>query len=325
VLLVVGLGLVAAFLFAVSASLQQHEAHKANRAIQRLSARDNQSGESGAGPEGSAMVRALARRLPRARLWRLGWLLNLAGFVVQGTALYLGSVALVQPLLVTQLLFAVPLSTVWRRRWPSRREWLSSAAICAGVAVFIVAHGGGAVEGAPDRSRIVLAGVCAAAAVVVLLRVSVNVRPQSRAALVAVGAGLCLAMSAALMTITARELVVAGVPATASDWPGYTLAVTAVAGVVLGQLAFATGSLATAVAAVTITNPVASYLIGVLAFHVTLDLNKGQLGGVFGSGALIAAGVVGLSHSSVARASDEDELDPISRAASTRATSREAR
>ena len=114
-LLVIGLSLLAAFLFALAASLQQHEAHSA--------------------PDG---VIALARVLPRRRLWRLGWVVNLAGFAVQGTALYLGSLALVQPLLVTQLIFALPLTTWWVRRWPGPRTCVSGATICAGLALFII-------------------------------------------------------------------------------------------------------------------------------------------------------------------------------------------
>jgi len=301
VLLAVGLGFAAAFLFALAASLQQHEANKANRAIQH---RQHQAGlrrpdEAGTDLRRWAFLLALARQLARSQLWRLGWAINLGGFLVQGAALYLGSVTLVQPLLVTQLIFALPLTTWWARRWPSRLAWLSGAAICGGVTLFLVAHGGSPLRGEADRGRIVLAGFSAAGVIAVLVRVSAKRSPLVQAVLISVGAGLCFAISAALMKLTAEDLVERGVAATAADWPGYTLAVSTVTGVVLGQWAFATGSLPTAVATMTITNPVASYLIGILAFRTAPEASPPRLAAAAAAGGLISVGVVGLAHSSI--------------------------
>ena len=87
-LLVIGLSCLAAFLFALAASLQQHEARRAARS----------------GVRRRVSLVGLARSLPRSRLWLFGWAVNLAGFVAQGTALYFGSIALVQVVLVTQLI-----------------------------------------------------------------------------------------------------------------------------------------------------------------------------------------------------------------------------
>ncbi len=306
-LLVVGLGFAAAFLYALAASLQQHEANKANRDIQHQGhqAGLRQPDAAGTGLRRRVFLLALARRLPRSQLWRLGWAINLGGFLVQGTALYLGSVALVQPLLVTQLIFALPLTTWWVHRWPSGRDWLSGAAICGGVTVFLVAHSASPLQGEGDRDRVVLAGVSVAAAVAGLVTISARRSPLVQAALISVGAGLCFAMSAVLMKLTAEDLVERGVAATAADWPGYTLAVSAVTGVVLGQWAFATGSLPTAVAAMTITNPLASYLIGILAFRSAPEPSPARLAATVAAGALICVGVVGLAHSSIVQPQTE--------------------
>jgi drug/metabolite transporter (DMT)-like permease len=297
VLLVVGLALTAAFLFALAASLQQHEAHQANRAIeQRLASSAHP--DAGAASRRRGLLLALANQLPRSRLWRLGWGINLGGFIAQAAALYVGSVALVQPLLVTQLIFALPLATAWLRQWPSRRAWLSAATICAGVILFLGASGGSVLGGEADRDRIVLSALCIAGAVVLLTRLAVR-WPSVQVALVAVAAGLCLAMSAVLMKLTAEDLVERGVAATAVDWPGYTLAISAFSGVFLAQWAFAAGSLPTAIAAITITNPVASYLIGILAFHVAPAARPARVAGVVLAGLLISAGVIGLARSPI--------------------------
>ncbi len=302
-LLIVGLGLAAAFLFAFAASLQQHEANKANRAIQHerhqttlpLPDQANQR------RPGWAYLIALAGLLVRSKLWRAGWAINLAGFLAQAAALYLGSVAIVQPLLVTQLIFALPLTTWRSRRWPSKRDWLSGAAICGGIALFLITFGSSSLGGEADRDRIILAGVASAVAIVLLVRMSTRRSPLVQAALLSVGAGLALAFSAVLMKLTAEDLVQSGVAATAVDWPGYTLAASALTGVVLGQWAFATGSLPTAVATMTITNPLASYLIGILGFRVDPMTSPPRAVAAVVAAALIIVGVVGLARSSIVK------------------------
>jgi drug/metabolite transporter (DMT)-like permease len=295
--LVVLLSLIAAFLFAAAASVQQH-AVRATAPAEPGTAPAN-------GPARHLVILlpllALAHRLLRNRLWLLGWLTNLAGFLTQAAALHVGSVALVQPLLVTQLLFALPLASAWRRRWPSHRDWLAGAAICGGVAVFLSVRGTAPLKGDPDRWRVILAGVSAAGLVVLLLLAAVRRRPSVHATLVAVAAGLCFAMSAVLTKLTTADLVHRGVGATAVDWVGYCLAVSTLAGLLLEQEAFAAGSLATAVAAMTITNPLASYLIGVLAFHASPPTSPGALAAVAGSALLLFVGAVGLAHSPTVR------------------------
>lgn len=310
-LLAVSLGLLAALLFAAAASLQQHSAQVANDSLP-----PRQRG--GRVRSSVAPLPALARRLVRSRIWLAGWVTNLVGFLTQAAALHFGSVALVQPLLVTQLLFALPMATAWNRRRPSRLAWLSAAAISGGVALFLAVRGAAPVKGEPNREHIILAGLSAITVVALLVLASVGRRQLTQAALLAVGAGLCFAMSAVLMKLTAADLLERGVAETAVDWPGYALAASTLTGLLLGQWAFATGSLTAAVAIMTITNPIASYLVGVLAFHVAPPTSPGALAAVAGAGALISIGVVGLSHSSIVRpagvpapATAAPEPDPI--------------
>jgi hypothetical protein len=167
--------------------------------------------------------------------------------------------------------------------------------------VFLAVRGVAPMEGAPDRGRVVLAGLSTIAAVSVLMVVSAGRRPLVHSTLIAVAAGLCFAMSAVLMKLTAADLINRGVAATARDWVGYALAVSTLTGLLLEQGAFAAGSLPAAVAAMTITNPLASYVVGVLAFHVTLPTGIGVLAALAGAGLLLFAGAVGLAHSPIVR------------------------
>jgi drug/metabolite transporter (DMT)-like permease len=304
VLLVVGLGLLAAFLFAASASLQQHAAHGSGYAPEVIQGRRRR-------PVVLPALLALVRTLVRRPLWLAGWVTNLIGFLVQATALHFGSVAVVQPLLVTQLLFALPMASAWCRRWPSLRDWLSGLAISGGLAVFLAVRGVAPMEGDPDRQRVIVAGLCTLIAVGVLMVVSTGRRPLVHATLIAVAAGLCFAFSAVLMKLTAADLVGRGVGATARDWVGYALAVSTLTGLLLEQGAFAAGSLPAALAAMTITNPLTSYALGVLAFHVTPPSGVGVLAALAGAGALLSVGAVGLAHSPIVRTDISSEPGPV--------------
>jgi drug/metabolite transporter (DMT)-like permease len=292
--LAVALGLVAGFMFAASASLQQHVARETATANA-----ENLAGKSILRP-----LFALISRLVRRPLWLFGWCTNLLGFLVQAAALHFGSVALVQPLLVSQLVFAMPLSTAWARRWPTFIEWFGVLVISGGVATFLLIREVAPVDGEPDRVRVILAGVIAAVVVGLLVVAAAGRTPLVHATLVSVAAGLCFATSAVLMKLTTDDLLHRGVLATALDWPGYSLAISTLTGLLLEQSAFATGSLSAAVAAMTITNPLASYLMGVLAFRVTPPTSNGALAALAGSGALLIVGVAALSRSPTVRRPD---------------------
>lgn len=291
-LLAVVLGLLAGFLFAASASLQQ-------RAARQTAAEPTDTPLAGRSVLRPLFV--LVRKLLRNRLWLTGWLTNLLGFAVQALALHVGSVALIQPLLVSQLLFALPMATAWARRWPTLMDWLGAAAVSGGLVIFLAVRGVASLSGEPDRGRVILAGLFTIALVGGLVVASAGRPALVHATLIAIAAGLCFAMTAVLIKLTTEDLIERGIPATAVDWPGYALAVCTFTGLVLEQGAFATGSLPAAIAAMTITNPIAGYLAGVLAFHVMPPTSPDLLAAIAGSGALLVAGVVVLAHSPTMR------------------------
>jgi drug/metabolite transporter (DMT)-like permease len=303
VLLAVGFGVLAAFLFAGSASLQQHAAQ---RDEYRRAATTRAAGRT-------AIVGALlhlVRRLVHRRLWLIGWVTNLVGFAVQALALYFGSVALVQPLMVLQLLFALPMALAWRRRWPQWRDWLAAGLVSGGLAVFLAVRDVAPRTDEPDRARLLVAILATAGAVGVLMLAAVGRPILVHATLIAIAAGLCFACTAVTIKLTSEDLVNFGVAATARDWPGYALAASALGGLILEQGAFATGSLPSAVAAMNITNAVAGYLVGIFAFNVAVPTGADSLAALAGAAVLISAGAVGLANSPIVRADLPEEPGP---------------
>ncbi|HEY3528040.1 MAG TPA: DMT family transporter [Nocardioides sp.] len=275
------LGLVVAFLFALSAYFQQRAARKTHRH----------------GRSVAAAAVALMSTLVRDRVWLQGWAFNLAGFGVQALALHLGSVATVQPMLATQLLFALPMSSLEQRIWPRARDWLGAGCLCAGLVVLILVVHVKPLEGEPDRSRILLSVIAVAAAIIVLIPIASRLGPDALVLVSGACAGLCFAMTAVFIKLTTDDLVNHGVGYTARDWVGYALAASTLFGLVLGQGAFANGPLPWAVAAKETSNPIASYAIGVLAFPVQFPTGAGTLIGLGVAGALVILGAVALAHS----------------------------
>ena len=161
-----------------------------------------------------------------------------------------------------------------QRRWPSRRDWLSALAVCAGLVLLLTADAS-SLTGEPHRNRVFMATVCVVSLVLILRQVSRHTFPWLAGLPVGVAAGLCHALNAVYLKLTVEDLFHGGVLATLSDWPVYALAATALSGMLLVQIAFASCPLPPAVAAMGVTNPVASFVLGILAFDAPAPRDPG--------------------------------------------------
>src|SRR5262249_41423309 len=118
------LAVTAAFLFAVSAALQQSAARSAALAEPR--------------PQRWLQALYLLRGLLRNKRWMVGWATNIVGFGLHAAALHYGSITAVQPWLVFQLLFALPMAVARRRRRPLLRDWIGTLLVCIGLVTMVV-------------------------------------------------------------------------------------------------------------------------------------------------------------------------------------------
>src|SRR5690348_9204534 len=89
-------------------------------------------------PAGAVLHWRLLGYLLRQRLWLTGIAVSVVGNILGGVALGLGSVALVEPLTVTAVLFALPIAAVWSRYRVGPREWSGALAVVLGVIGFLV-------------------------------------------------------------------------------------------------------------------------------------------------------------------------------------------
>src|SRR4051812_50065087 len=67
--------------------------------------------------------------------------MDVGSFGLQALALSFGPIALVQPLLVTGILFSVPLSARWHGKRLGAVEWAGTAAVAGGLSLFLVCAG----------------------------------------------------------------------------------------------------------------------------------------------------------------------------------------
>jgi hypothetical protein len=327
----IALALISALLFAISAALQQHAARSTALRMQRAEAAERGEPNAdvaewaeGAGPvaraSGTATGTALAERTrdtrrgrpPRIRLrivvlllrllrdpwWLAGWLANVIGFALHALALHRGSIAVVQAVLVVQLLFALPLAAIPTASWPLRRDWVGMAAVCTGLISLLLIRGE-IPQTTARRGTVPLVALVAGALVLALLAVAHVVRRhvQTRTAAVAVAAGVNISMTAVFLVFVTDDLAKRGLLATVSDWPMLGIIASTALGMVLVQESFASGSLATALTAITITDPLTSWAAGGVLFDVRPPLQPATIIGGVLAGALVVAGVALLANS----------------------------
>ena len=71
-------------------------------------------------------------------LWLFGWVALAAAFVFEAVALHNREMSVVQPLLVTELVFALVLRRLWLHQAIRGVTWWTDAVVCGSLATFIV-------------------------------------------------------------------------------------------------------------------------------------------------------------------------------------------
>lgn len=221
-------------------------------------------------PDHRSLRPGLLVMLAARPLWVLGIVADLGAFGFQFVALDHGSVALVQPILVTGLLFALPVGAALGHRRFSRREWVSALFVVAGLALFLVVASPGG--GRNDATG--LAWGVAAIAVFVptgLIIVAVRLwRGPWRAAALAVAAGGVMGLVAALIKAVAGDVHL-GLATTFTSWQLYALGACAGVALLVIQSAFQAGPLSWSLPTLTVMETVAGVTVGVLLFGEELS------------------------------------------------------
>ena len=247
-------------------------------------------------PPALSMRAGLLVRLAGRPMWLAGVALDGSGYVLQFLALRRGSLPLVEPFLVLNLVFALPVAAWLDHRRVSHSELAWAAVIAAGLALFLAAARPGI--GHPDASGAAWALLGAATAVACgILALGARGGPAPRAAvLLAVGSGTAFGYVAAVTERTGH-LLDAGVVHALATWPPYALVVGGAVALLLTQSAFHAGALRLSLPTLTVAQPVVAVAIGVGIFGEHVDTNGlAPLVEALGL-ALVTAGVFALARS----------------------------
>ena len=231
----------------------------------------------------------------RQPLWLLGWIAAVGGFVCQAFALHDGQLSIVQPLLVTELVFVLVLRWAWIRQNVARAAWVSVLVVCVALAVFLTVAeptgGKPTPETAQWLSALLVFGGAAAAAAAAGTRGS----PVRRAAAFAVAGALAWALMAVFIKSATDTLAAVGLGGMLTRWPVYALAAAAAAGTLLEQSALHVGPLSVSQPLLVIINPLASIVLSVWLFDERFTDSPARITIAVLSFAVLAAGVTALS------------------------------
>lgn len=240
------------------------------------------------------------------RLWLAGIGLAVLSYAFQALALAVGPLSLVQPLIVTELIFALPLSARLHHLGLHAREWLGVAAVAGGLAIAILAAAPS--QGDPRATTagwlVVLAIVGGTAGLALLIGHFVS--GTSRASLFALAGGLIMGTQSALFSVTINHLREGFVPLFTA-WQTYLLIVASVGGLLLIQSAYQAGPLAASLPVLDGIEPVVAITIGIALFGETLAGGALRHAGAIVAMLIVLVGIVVLDTSPVIKRLHEQE------------------
>ena len=227
----------------------------------------------------------------RRKVWLLGCVGLIAGFLLQAFALHVGRLTIVQPILTLELPFLVAILAFWFRKHLSWTEWTGAIVATAGLALFLaqaVPTGGDEVPGLEGWGIASFAVILGSAVAVLLAQFG---PPAWRAAMFGAAAAIMFAFTAALIKQVTADFHPSWYTFL-TQWHVYAMAVTGLLAVFLAQNAFHAGPVTASQAALVIVDPLASIGIGVGLFGDTIHTAGSR-------GPLEIAALVGLVRGSV--------------------------
>jgi drug/metabolite transporter (DMT)-like permease len=287
------IAILAAGVYVIGMALQQ----KGNLAVMTRAAEAGRPQDAG------------ARKVLANGLWWVGMATMIFGFVLHAVALGIGSLAVVQPLQVTEIIFMIPASAWVAHVAITRRDWLSAAAVAVGLAMFLVATQpgqGDEVASGPSGWLVTFAAVAAAA---VALYLVAQRETRYRAALLGAMTGVVFGLQAAVLKQATGQLGDIELGDASTWWAIPTVMAVNLVALVGQNLAMRAGRLSAALSTITVLTPAVSTLLGIALFGETLNSAPLNIVAATIGVAVTVAGVVQLAASPALLAAEGDELE----------------
>ena len=221
-------------------------------------------------PDDQASSNTILLRLATHPVWLAGIAAYGLAYGVQAAALGSGQIVVVQPVLATTIVFALPLGVWLSPQRISRRDVLAAAAVTVGLGAFLVfADPGGGRPSVPTGEWLI-AGGAVLGAVAGLVIAGRKRTGALKAALLGTGAGLAFGLISCLTKEVVEVFEDDGVVAMFEDWQLYAIVALGFVGMTITQQGLQTGVLPPEVATSSIFNPAISVVLGLALFEETI-------------------------------------------------------
>jgi hypothetical protein len=246
----------------VAAGIAAAALFAAGTALQYRTVRDPES----SGDVDIRSVALLTRQTVSSPRWLAGTGVLVAGLGLHAFALHQGSLTLVQPLLATGVLFALPASSRTGGPPVTAADMRWAVALVAALTIFLLTA-----TPSPQAAYDIDTGPAVVTFGLAVLGISACVAAARRrrgptvALLLGTGAGIALAGSAAFLKVC-TDLIGHGVGAVLGSWQLYALCAVGISALLLSQLAYRAGPMVSSLPAINTTNPVVSVVIGTAVF-----------------------------------------------------------
>jgi drug/metabolite transporter (DMT)-like permease len=215
--------------------------------------------------------------LLRRPIWWAGTAAAVAGYVFQALALVKGSLILVQPLLVSALLFTLPLSAKLAGRRVTRREWLWAGLLTLSLALFVLLARPGPADRPATLPVAALILVGCGLVIIGCVVVASRLAGARRAVLFAVGVGVLFGVVAVVTKIVVHLLNQRGALGLLATPAPYALIVLGAVATLLQQSAFHAGALQTSVPTMLVLEPIVAVCLGAVLLGEGLDVSGYEL------------------------------------------------
>ncbi len=244
--------------------------------------------------------------LAHERRWLAGLAVTVVSFGIQGLALAFGPLALVQPLVATEVLFALPMVAYKNRRRLKRRGIAGGLGVASGMAIFVATSpstGGVSVPGLAAWAP-ALAGITA----LTVLSAAAALRTRGTARVI------WLAVATAVLNALVNAVTKSGIGVLTSHragvllaWEPYALIAAGILSGLFAQSTFHAGPLSLSLPVIDTVDPVSSVILAATVFHEQLARSPGLLALQLAGGVIAAAGIAVLSRSPVVLAEERRE------------------
>ena len=221
-------------------------------------------------PQDEGVSTTMFKKLLRNRLWWAGTAVAASGYGFQALALTWGSLILVAPLLVSALLFALPMSARLAHRRVTTHDWVWALVLTFGLAIFVTIARVQPGNYRPPPAVWILATVLCVAVVLACVIGGARTEGRNRALLIATAVGVLFGVVSVLTKVTVQRLNEEGLWGTLLVPAPYLVVILGVAATLLQQSAFHAGALQTSVPTMLVLEPLVAVSLGVVVLGEAL-------------------------------------------------------